>query len=167
MTRVLAFDPIKEARRQWEARWPAATAMSAATSIMRAQQIVLRAVDASLRDFDLTFARYEALVLLLFSKRAALPMVKMSERLMIHPTSVTNIIDRLERQGYVVRRNHLRDGRTTMVHLTGSGRRAVERATVAVCSTDFGMVGLTDRELEVLFTLLARLRQRSGDFYGS
>ena len=41
--------------------------MAAATSIMRAQQIVLARVDEALKPFDLTFARYEALVLLTFS----------------------------------------------------------------------------------------------------
>ena len=53
------FDPIAEAQRQWTSRWPdAALAMTAATSIMRAQQIVLAAVDEVLRGFDLTFACY-------------------------------------------------------------------------------------------------------------
>ena len=81
-------------------------AMAAATSIMRAQQIVLAAVDGALRPFGLTFARYEGLVLLLFSRRGALPLGKMGQRLMIHPTSVTNIIDRLEEQGLVRRVPH-------------------------------------------------------------
>ncbi len=44
--------------------------MSATTSIMRAQQIILATVDEVLRPLDLTFARYEALVLLAFSARA-------------------------------------------------------------------------------------------------
>jgi hypothetical protein len=38
--------------------------MAAVTSIMRAQQILLGELDALLRPYGLTFARYEALVLL-------------------------------------------------------------------------------------------------------
>ena len=85
----LPFDPIAEARRQWDLRWPeAADVMAAATSVMRAQQIVLSAVDDVLRPFRLTFARYEALMLLTFTRRGELPLGKMGDRLMIHPTSV-------------------------------------------------------------------------------
>src|SRR5918997_2806618 len=98
--RPLGFDAIAEARRQWEAHsWAAPAAMAATTSIMRAHQILLARTDEALRPFDLTFARYEALVLLAFSRQGALPLGKMGDRLMLHPTSVTNIVDRLERQG--------------------------------------------------------------------
>jgi len=102
----LSFDPIAEARRQWLRRWEAAEPMAAATSIMRAQQIVLARVDAMLRPFELTFARYEALVLLSFTRTGALPLGKMGVRLMVHPTSVTNTVNRLEAQGFVRRVPH-------------------------------------------------------------
>src|SRR5260370_40250003 len=115
------FDPIAEARRQWDKRWPAGAAMAAATSIMRAQQIVLARVDEALRELGLTFARYEVLVLLSFSRRGALPLGKMGERLMIHPTSVTNLVDRLELAGLVRRMQHPEDRRTTLAELTGEG----------------------------------------------
>src|ERR1044072_4403231 len=92
--RKLPFDPIDEARRHGEGRWGRGDAMAAATAVMRVQQIVLGSVDEALRPFDLTFARYEALVLLQFSRKGSLPLGKMGERLMIHPTSVTNIVDR-------------------------------------------------------------------------
>ncbi len=104
--RKLPFDPIDEARRHWEGRWGRGDAMAAATGVMRVQQIVLGAVDEVLRPFDLTFARYEALVLLQFSRKGSLPLGKMGERLMIHPTSVTNIVDRLEAQGFLRRVPH-------------------------------------------------------------
>ena len=113
--RPLHFDAIAEARRQWEARgWAAPAAMAATTSIMRAQQILLAEVDEALKPFDLTFARYEALVLLHFSRHGALPLGKMGDRLMLHPTSVTNIVDRLEQQGLVRRIPHPTDRRTTL-----------------------------------------------------
>src|SRR5487761_254435 len=66
----LDFDPIEEARRQWRVHgWDAAApGMAAVTSIMRAHQIYLARVDAALRPFDLTFARYELLMLLSLSR---------------------------------------------------------------------------------------------------
>ena len=120
----LDFDPIEEARAQWSTRWDSdvGDAMAAATSIMRAQQVVLASVDTALRPLGLTFARYEGLVLLLFSRRGVLPLGKMGQRLMIHPTSVTNIIDRLEEQGLVRRLPHPTDGRTTLAEIDRRGK---------------------------------------------
>ena len=46
--RTLPFDPIAEARRHWDERWRSGATMAAATSIMRAQQIVLATVDEAL-----------------------------------------------------------------------------------------------------------------------
>lgn len=138
--------------------------MAAATSIMRAQQIVLARVDEALKPFELTFARYEALVLLTFSRSGSLPLGKMGERLMIHPTSVTNIVDRLEAQGLVRRVDHPTDRRTTLCEITDEGRAVVEKATEAVTSVDVGIAGLSDRELGQVTRLLGKLRRESGDF---
>ncbi|HSS09299.1 MAG TPA: MarR family transcriptional regulator [Acidimicrobiales bacterium] len=162
--RPLPLDPIAEAHRQWEQRWDAADVMAAATSIMRAQQIVQARVEEALRAFDLTFARYEALVLLGFSRRGALPMGKMGERLMIHPTSVTNIVDRLEVQGFVRRRPHETDRRTTLVEITDTGRQVMERATKEVITSSFGLDVLSSREVDQLTRLLRKVRIAVGDF---
>ena len=164
--RPLPIDPIAEARRQWDERWDGGSEMAAATSIMRAQQIVQARVDETLRPFELTFARYEALVLLAFSRKGALPMGKMGERLMIHPTSVTNIVDRLEDQGLVRRQPHDTDRRTILVEITPGGRQLMERATKEVVASAFGLEALTDREQSDLVRLLRKLRLAVGDFTG-
>jgi DNA-binding MarR family transcriptional regulator len=165
-TGPLQFDPIEEARAHWSVRWEpdVSEAMAAATSIMRAQQVVLAAVDGALRPFGLTFARYEGLVLLLFSRNGRLPMGKMGQRLMIHPTSVTNIIDRLERQGLVRRIPHPTDGRTTLAEITDEGRRLARRATTAVNEAAFGLGSLNQRDLQQLNRILRKLRLNVGDF---
>jgi len=162
----LDFDPIEEARSQWASRWDpdVSEAMAAATSIMRAQQVVLAAVDGALRPFGLTFARYEGLVLLLFSRKGSLPLGKMGQRLMIHPTSVTNIIDRLEAQQLVRRIPHPTDGRTTLAEITDEGRRLAERATRAVNGVAFGLGALSDQDLRHLMRIIRKLRQGVGDF---
>jgi DNA-binding MarR family transcriptional regulator len=162
----LDFDPIEEARSQWAARWATDVSddMAAATSIMRAQQVVLAAVDGALRPFGLTFARYEGLVLLLFSRRGALPLGKMGQRLMIHPTSVTNIINRLEQQGLVRRVPHPSDGRTTLAELTTAGRQLAMRATTAVNQVSFGLGALDEGDVESLIRIIRKLRMDVGDF---
>ena len=162
----MPFDPIDEARVRWSEQWDpdVSDAMAAATSIMRAQQIVLAAVDGALRPFGLTFARYEGLVLLLFSKRGSLPLGIMGQRLMIHPASVTNIIDRLEAQGLVRRSPHPTDGRTTLAEITEAGRRLALEATRAVNDVAFGLGGLGVRDLEDLQRIIGTLRRGNGDF---
>jgi DNA-binding MarR family transcriptional regulator len=159
----LSLDPIAEARRQWEQRWSGGATMAAATSIMRAQQIVQASVDQALRPFELTFARYEALVLLAFSRRGALPMGKMGQRLMIHPTSVTNIVDRLEAQHFVRRVPHDHDRRTTMVEITEAGRAIVDQATTEVVACAFGLDSLSEGQLDELTSLVRTVRAGSGE----
>jgi len=160
----LPFDPIARAATLWAEHIGPATVMGAVTSVMRVQQILQSAVDTALRPHGLTFARYEALVLLFFSRRGSLPMRVMGERLQLHPTSVTNIVDRLEADGLVKRIAHATDRRTTLVEITESGRLRRAQATEAVTAVDFGLRGLTDRQTATLTDLLAKVRRASGDF---
>lgn len=138
--------------------------MEAATSIMRVQQIVLARVERALKPHALSFARYEALVLLSFTRRGSLPLGKMGERLQIHPASVTNIVDRLSQQGLVRRVPHPEDGRTTLCEITDEGRTVVKEATRAVVESQFGIAALSGRELEQLSRLLRKVRAGETDF---
>jgi DNA-binding MarR family transcriptional regulator len=160
----LPFDPIERAAEIWGERFGPADAMAAVTSIMRAQQILLSGLDGLLRPHGLTFARYEALVLLAFSRRGALPLRVMGERLMVHPTSVTNTVDRLERDGMVRRRPNPRDGRGVLAEITSSGREVMARSTGDLMAARFGMAGYDPLELGEIFTLLRGLRVSAGDF---
>ncbi len=163
--RPLTFDPIGEARRQWRRRrWDAPAWMAAATSIMRAQQLVLKEVDDALRPYGLTFARYESLVLLYFSKNQSLPLGKMGDRLMVHPASVTNAINQLERDGLVRRVAHESDRRKILAELTDEGRSVVEAATKSVTAVRFGLSRLSAKEADQITDLVGNLRRRTGDF---
>jgi DNA-binding MarR family transcriptional regulator len=162
----LPLDPIAEAARLWsEHGWAeAAPGMAAVTSLMRAQQIYLARVEAVLRPFEVTFARYEVLMLLHFSSRGSLPMSVVGARLQVHQTSVTNAVDRLEVAGLVERRTHPTDRRATLVHLTADGRRLAEKATAALNQQVFCDPGLSARDTAGLIATLTRLRRSAGDF---
>ncbi len=164
----LRLDPVEEARRQWVAHgWAeAADGMAAVTSVMRAHQIMLARVDDVLRPHDLTFARYELLMLLHFSRRGSLPVTKASARLQVHPTSVTHAVDRLEAAGLVRRRPHPTDGRATLVEITGRGRATALAATDELNEQVFAQPGLPPRRVGTLITVLKELRRRAGDFRG-
>jgi DNA-binding MarR family transcriptional regulator len=160
----LAFDPIDEAARQWGLRWEAVDQMHAVTSLMRVQQLVLAQLDEILRPHGLTFARYEALVLLTFSRTGSLPLGKMGERLQVHPTSVTSIVDRLEAAGHVVRRRHPDDGRAVLAEVTPSGRAVVEAATADLVTARFALADVPTESLRELSALLRPVREAAGDF---
>jgi DNA-binding MarR family transcriptional regulator len=164
--RRLRFDPIAEARRQWEANgWDtAAPGMAAVTSVIRANQIYMARVEGVLRPFELSFARYELLMVLWFSRRGSLPLSKLGIRLQVHPTSVTNAVDRLEEQGLLRRAPHPTDGRTTLAEITPSGRRMARKATDALNREVFTGPGLAAAQVDQLLELLTDLRKGAGDF---
>lgn len=169
MRSPLPFDPVDRAGDIWEQRWPEAgphvfAAMRAVTSIMRAHQVLLSVLDAQLRPFGVTFSRYEALVLLSHSKHGSLPLSKIGERLQVHATSVTNVIDRLEAAGLVTRQPNPRDGRGTLACLTEHGAHVTHQATEALNGTLFGLGALDQDDLTNLFVVLRTLRADAGDF---
>lgn len=160
------LDLVSEARRQWEERWGPGPAlpMAAVTSIMRVQQLLMAELNALLKPLDLTFPRYEALMLLSFTRTGALPLGKIGERLQVSPASVTNAVDRLESSGFVAREPHPTDGRATLAGITDAGRAVVERATTALTRARFGAHGLDDAAARQLFDLLVTFRGQAGDF---
>jgi DNA-binding MarR family transcriptional regulator len=164
----LPFDPIVEARRHWDDHgWGAAAAgMATVTSVMRVQQILLARVDEHLRPFGLTFARYEVLMLLMFSRTGRLPLGKMGARLQVHSSSVTNAVDRLEGHGLVRRVANAADGRSTLAEITDQGRRTAEEATAVLNEHVFASLELADAEQVEVWAGLRRIRHGAGDFRG-
>lgn len=162
----LDFDPIARARQQWvDAGWAeAADGMAAVTSVMRAHQIFVARVEATLKPLGVTFARYEVLMLLWFSKRGSLPMKVIGSRLQVHPTSVTNAVDRLEDAGLVTRSAHPDDRRALLVALTPAGRELAERATKALNAEVFERPDLAETDVKRLVDVVTRLRRTAGDF---
>jgi DNA-binding MarR family transcriptional regulator len=165
-TLPLLKDPIAEARRHWQEHgWAdAADGMAAVTALMRAQQILLGRIEAVLKPHGLSFARYELLALLSFTRNGSLPMAKASARLQVHPTSVTSAVNRLEQAGLVDRVAHPTDGRATLVQISSEGRKVVLAATKDLNAEVFTRTGFTAEEVDGLITTLGRFRRQAGDF---
>lgn len=162
---MLRFDPIAQAGQNWvEHGWGDGVAMSVATSITRAHQIVLAQVNAALARFGLTFSRFEVLALLHFARANALPMGKIGDRLQVHPTSVTSLVNRLVDDEMVVRTPHPTDRRTMLAELTDIGRTTVVEAAAALEAVEFGVSGLGDRERHQLNEILTSLRREAQDW---
>lgn len=163
----LPFDPIERARELWVRRWgegSRADAMATATSVMRVQQLLLARFDTIAGRHGLTFARYECLVLLAFSREGRLSMSRIGERLMVHPTSATNIVQRLVAQGFVERVPNPQDRRGAFAVVTDAGRAAMEAVTADLEAADFGLGMLGPEQHDALFSLLREVRVGARDF---
>ncbi|TIC79498.1 MarR family transcriptional regulator [Nocardioides sp. GY 10127] len=136
--------------------------MAMVTSLVRAQQLLMERIDAALRPHDLTFARYEVLQVLSFSSAGRMPMTRLGSLLQVHPASVTNAVDRLERQGLVERERGAEDRRVVLAVLRDAGRAAASAAT-ADLNEVFRSPGVAPEDVADLTTLLTRLRRGSGD----
>lgn len=157
-------DPIAEAGRQWVAHgWEdAAAGMVAVTALTRSQQLLVGRVEEALAPYGLSFARFEILRLLGFTRQGRLPMGKISDRLQIHPASVTSAVKRLEREDLIERTSDGADNRIVLASLLPKGQALLGPATDAVNDV-FATTGLDDDELRLLTRLIDRIRANSGD----
>ena len=137
--------------------------MAAVTSVMRVQQLLLARVEDALKPYGLTFASYEALRLLAFTRSGALPMGKMGARLMVHPAAVTNAVSRLEQRGLARRQMSPNDRRVVLAAITDEGRAVVEEATAALNQAAFGLPGLSAAQAAEITTVLRAVRATVGD----
>jgi DNA-binding MarR family transcriptional regulator len=162
----LRIDPVAEARRHWEDRWgeEPSRPMAAVTSIMRAQQVLLAKLNELVRPHGLTFPRYEALMLLTFTRRGELPIGKLGERLQVHRTSASSIVAALAEDGYVRRVPSELDRRATLAVITDVGRAAALAATADLHAARFALGALSADEQESVTAILRELRVDAGDF---
>jgi DNA-binding MarR family transcriptional regulator len=158
-------DPIHEAHRQWVAHgWEeAADGMAMVTSLTRVQQLLLERIDAVLRPLELTFARYEVLMLLSFARSGSLSMARVGSLLQVHPTSATSAVARLEAQGWVRRTRSAADKRVVLAAVTDDGRAVVAQATEALNREVFTRPGLESEKVAQLTALLEEHRRAAGD----
>ena len=162
----LPDDPIELARANWVSHgWEeAADGMALVTSVMRVQQVFLARIESILRPYGLTFARYEVLRLLAFTRHGVMPVGKIGERLQVHPASVTNAVQRLEADGLVQRSANPSDGRSILAEITEPGRRLVEQCTDRLNAEVFAVVPIAVAQQERAFKALKGVRKAFGDF---
>ncbi|BBH18622.1 transcriptional regulator [Nocardioides baekrokdamisoli] len=158
-------DPIAEAQRQWEAHgWrEAAPGMTMVTQLVRVQQLLQGRIDAVLRPFNLSFARYEILRLLAFSRSGSMPMTRLGSLLQVHAASVTSAVTRLEAQGFAERVRDKDDRRIVRASITEKGRSVVDSATVQLNETVFEQPQLSEDQVAELSALLSTYRLATGD----
>ena len=155
-------DPVREAARHWGERYPDDSGFLGLVSLIRTYSVVVRSVEAVLRPLGLNLSRFEVLLLLSFTRAGRLPSMRLRDLLMVHGSSVTYLVDRLEEAGLIERLSDPADGRVSLVSLTAAGRTLIDRAARDLAAAGFGTFGDLDEDERIgLARLLADLRGAS------
>jgi DNA-binding MarR family transcriptional regulator len=105
------------------------TELRAWQALLHAHHDLVERLDAELRDeHDVTFNEYDVLLRLGRSTGRALRMTELAERVMLSPSGITRLIDRLIDKGLVSRGRDDEDGRVTLATLTDEGARRLRLA---------------------------------------
>lgn len=105
------------------------TEMRAWQALLHAYHQVIRKLDWELRDeHDLPLAAYDVLLRLARAPGRALRMTDLAERVMLSPSGVTRLVDRLVAKDLVQRRTDPDDARVALACLTDEGLRHLRRA---------------------------------------
>ena len=110
--------------------------------------------------YDVTLPRFDVMAALYDNEPEGSSMGEISRRCMVTKGNVTGIVERLEREGLIDRRQRPEDRRSHVVRLTDAGREAFE----AMASDLEGWVasmfsGLDEEEVEQLAELLGKAKR--------
>lgn len=109
------------------------------------------AVDQELKeDFRLRLIDFEILKQLQSAGDGTCLLSEVARALLVHGTTVSIATGRLAERDLVLREAHPHDRRATLVRITEEGRTLAEAATTALAAADFGLAGLTPRQVTAL-----------------
>jgi len=158
---------IDEMKRRWVEQGRQGTApMEAASWLLVSAQRLTARLEELLASTGLTLGRFDVLSTLASIEAGELGLRDLGDALKIHPTTVTYLIDQLERQQLVQRVRHPTDRRRTLARITPSGRKIVASASAMLSNANWGLTldpgdfaPLADALLAVINELDANLAQ--------
>ncbi len=157
-------DPVQLTREYWTAmNQPGAEHFAAMGALMRAYWTMVAELDRLLKPHNLSRTGFLLMSTLLISEAHTRPLGQLSRWLMVHPTTVTLVIDQLADRGLVVRTPHPTDRRTVLATLTERGRVVVTGAAEDLADARFGLTDVGEPLAERLVGVLAQVRARMGD----
>jgi DNA-binding MarR family transcriptional regulator len=157
-------DPVEWTRKQWnDSGLPAADHFAAMAALLRTHQAMVTELDRRLKPHGFSRTAFLLMATLLISRDHTRPLGQLSRHLMVHPTTVTLVIDQLESRGLVSRRPHPTDRRTVLAALTDSGRQAVTKAGEDLAAAQFGLPGVSESLVQRVTGVLRQIRAKVGD----
>lgn len=127
--------------------------------ILRLEGVILQHVDAALKPFDLKYQAYAVLATL----RVNGPPYEMTpgaltQCLLLSSGGTSNLLARLERQGFITRTNSRKDRRAVHVRLTDAGKSLADQAMEAHAKAERDLLAdLSEEDRAALGALLRKL----------
>jgi len=129
-------------------------------AVFRAAGVLEARVEARLSDVGLSLPKLAALRRLA-EAGGSLPLGQLAERLSCVKSNVTQLVDRLEADGFVSRTADAADRRSRFAVLTDSGREAYERGAAVHEAAERELFStLTPAETDQLLELLAKIAHK-------
>jgi DNA-binding MarR family transcriptional regulator len=110
-------------------------------------------VEAKLSAVGLSMAKLQALTALADAGEP-MPLGQLAERLSCVKSNITQLVDRLEADGFVARQADRRDRRTRLAVLTAAGRKACKEGLRVQRETERALLGALSRDEAAQLALL-------------
>ncbi|ALP37481.1 MarR family transcriptional regulator [Paenibacillus sp. 28ISP30-2] len=152
--------PTREALQEFSMRIPEIDirATEAMLFFMRVSSSTFKVSFEGFEKFGISHGKFSVLILLYRNTNTGLMATELAEKVGISKPTVTGLIDRLERDGFVIRQSHPSDRRMSIVKLTDQGTELMEwLLPVHFTSTSKLMSHLSTDEKELLLTLLQKI----------
>jgi len=94
------------------------------------------------------------------STNGSLPLGQLSKMMYLHPSTITGVVDRLEKKGYVVRDRVHKDRRVVMVQLTTKGKKTASKAPNPIQGKMiYGLNRLKQKNLNSIYDAVEKLME--------
>jgi DNA-binding MarR family transcriptional regulator len=145
-------EPIREIYEDWEERGLPGTVerVALASTIERVRRRIDNSIESALKPVGLTRSRFELLMHLSRSESGSYQLSHLSDLLVLHPASVTSLVDYSERLGFLERVRDNSDRRVVLAHITPKGTKAVRAGLKALAEVDYGVANVAPQEAELL-----------------
>jgi DNA-binding MarR family transcriptional regulator len=127
---------------------------------LRAQATIMRALSGELEQADgMSISSYDVLLQLARAPRRRLRMTELAEAILLSPSGLTRLVERLEREGLVARVKSADDARGAYAALTDRGRARLRKATRSHLNgiRQHFLNQITPHELQILSDIWQRL----------
>jgi len=157
-------DPLDSARGSWaEDRLGDPSHFFAMSALLRLARRVMLSVDKTLRNHGLTLNAYLLLMTLELSPKGSRILTHLAEDLMVHPTTVTLTVDKMELNGLVTKSAHETDRRAVRTLITSKGRALAREITLELNQQNFGLGQLSGTQIDRLVSSMKSARRAVGD----
>ncbi|HCY85299.1 MAG TPA: MarR family transcriptional regulator [Desulfobacteraceae bacterium] len=95
-------------------------------SLVKASEVYKKDSDAIYKDYGMTFSQYNVLRVLNNSKNGQNTVTVASKIMMVSGPNMTGIAKRLEKNGFILRKNDPKDERITVLEITPKGKRVID-----------------------------------------